>query len=244
MMQTYGQKNNDVGKGWNSPALPNGRDGYISAMVVLGNWLYYAIDAGASGTSSVWVFDGLTHHEVFRAYDTGLRIRDLALQPVDGARTRLHVDMGVDTVWMELALNKANPVNDDDLKHHHEFEMISSTIDMGTASKLPKYISELTLTSKNLNGAGIRVEAYYQIDENIDTDNWIPLKPFLKSPEQTVRVDRGDLTQFRWRIVGMTDDADNPPYIKGIVPNGFARTSFKLLWNMASHYWKRQGYRR
>ena len=140
--------------------------------------------------------------------------------------------MGVDTVWMELALNKANPVNDDDLKHHHEFEMISSTIDMGTASKLPKYISELTLTSKNLNGAGIRVEAYYQIDENIDTDNWIPLKPFLKSPEQTVRVDRGDLTQFRWRIVGMTDDADNPPYIKGIVPNGFARTSFKLLWNM------------
>ena len=66
MMQTYGQKNNDVGKGWNSPALPNGRDGYISAMVVLGNWLYYAIDAGASGTSSVWVFDGLTHHEVFQ----------------------------------------------------------------------------------------------------------------------------------------------------------------------------------
>ena len=232
IQQTYGQKNYDIGKGWNSPSLPNGREGYVSAMVSLGNWLYYAIDAGASGTSSVWIYDGLAHHEVFRAYDTGLRIRDLAIQPVDGARARLHVDMGVDTVWMELALNKANPLNDDDLKHHHEFEMISSTIDMGTASNLPKYISELTLTSQNLNGAGIRVEAYYLIDDDIGTSKWTRLDTFLKSPEQTVRVDRGDLTQFRWRIVGMTDDADVPPIVKGIVPNGFARTTFKLLWNM------------
>jgi len=232
MQQTYGQMNRDVGKGWNSPSLPNERSGYISAMVSLGNWLYYAIDAGSSGTSSVWIYDGLTHHEVFRAYDTGIRIRDLAIQPVDDARTRLWVDCGVDSLYMELALNKANPLNDDDLKHHHEFEMISSTIDMGTASKLPKYISELTCTSKNLNGAGIRIEAYYQVDNDIGSSKWTKLKNFLISPEQTVKVDRGDITQFRYRIVGMTDDADVPPIIKGIVPNGYARTNFKLVWNM------------
>jgi hypothetical protein len=233
--RTYGDQTDDIGMGWKGPALPNGREGTISAMTAYIGWLFYAIDAGANGTSSVYAWDGLAHHEIFRAWDSGIRIRDVAVQPVSGARTRLWIDCGVDTVYMELPLNKANPLYDTSVKYHHEFSLTSSTIDMGTASKLQKFIRSLTATTENLDGSGIRIEADVQFDNNIGTDgisNWRTKGEFLLSPEDTVKINQGDVTQFRYRIRGMTDDATTPPNIKGIAPSGFARTDFRMVWNM------------
>jgi hypothetical protein len=240
--RTYGDQTDDIGMGWRGPALPDGREGYISALTTYMGWVFYAIDAGVvagartKGLSSVYAWDGLAHHEIFRGWANDIRIRDIAIQPVASPnRTRLWIDCGVDTVYMELPLNKANPLYDAGCRYHHEFSVTSSTIDMGTASKLSKFINALTATTKNLDGSGIRVEADVQFDQNVGLDgieNWISLGAFLKSPEDTVRVNRGDITQFRYRLRAMTDDSSKPPDISGVVPTGFARSDFRIVWNM------------
>lgn len=222
----------DIGMGWKGAALPNGMEGTYSAFCTYVNLVFAAIDAGDSGTSSVQVWDGLSWHEVFRAPKAGMRIRDVALQPITGARSKLWIDCGGEMIYITLPLNKANPLYDPSQAYQHEGHIISSTIDMGTASNLPKYIKALTATVNNLNGGGIRVEADYQVDQKIGEDgynNWTALQPFMYSPEHTIEV-RAKCTQFRYRLRLLTDTATTPPDVKGIVPSGHARGAFKWTW--------------
>jgi len=223
----------DIGMGWKGPALQSGFEGTYSAFCTYINLVFAAVDAGSSGTSSVHCWDGLSWHEVFRAPKSGMRIRDVALQPIADSRSKLWIDCGGEMIYITLPLNKANPLYDDEISYMHEGYVVSSTIDMGTASNLPKYIKALTATVNNLNGAGIRVEVDYQVDHKIGKtgyNNWINLQPFAYSPESTVDV-RARCTQFRYRLRLQTDTSTTPPDVKGIVPSGHARGGFKWVWN-------------
>lgn len=231
----YGGQLDDIGLGWKGPALPSGREGTYSCFATYVNLVFAGIDAGTSGTSSVQAWDGLAWHEVFRAPAAGMRIRDIALQPVSGSRSKLWIDCGGELIYITLPLNKANPLNDPSSAYMHEGYITSATIDMGTASKLPKYIKELTATSANLNGGGIRVEVDYQFDDMIGKDgyaNWITAQPFTNSPEDTVELGIA-CTQFRYRLRLITDTATTPTDIKGIVPSGHARSTFKWTWTFS-----------
>jgi hypothetical protein len=162
-----------------------------------------------------------------------MQITDIAIQPISGGRSKLWIACGGELIYITLPLNKANPLYDSSSAYMHEGEIISSIIDMGTASKLPKFIKELTATVANLNGAGIRVEVDYQVDEKIGRTgygNWITAQPFTYSPESVVRIGE-KCTQFRYRLRLMTDTATTPPDVKGIVPSGHARGPFKLTWS-------------
>ncbi len=229
----YGGSLDDIGLGWKGPSLPDGREGYYSCFATYVNLVFAGIDAGASGVSTVQVWDGLSWHEVFRAPAAGMRIRDVALQPISGARSKLWIDCGGEMIYITLPLNKANPLYDPSAAYMHEGYLVSSTIDMGTASKLPKFIKELTATAANLNGAGVRVEVDYQVDQKIGLsgyNNWITAQPFTYSPEDTIPIGE-PCTQFRYRLRLQTDTATTPPDVKGIVPSGHARGAFKWTWN-------------
>ena len=229
----YGGTLDDIGLGWKGPALPNGREGSYVNFCTYINLVFAALDAGASGTSSVQVWDGLSWHEIFRAPAAGMRVRDVAIQPISGSRAKLWIDCGGDLIYITLPLNKANPLYDPSAAYQHEGVLVSSTIDMGTASKLPKFIKELTATVANLNGRNIRVEVDYQLDDQIGKDgysNWITAQPFNYSPEDTIKIGE-KCTQFRYRLRLLTDTATTPPDVRGIVPSGHARGPFKLIWN-------------
>lgn len=231
----YGGTLDDIGMGWKGASMPSGKEGVYSCFTTYVNMVYAGIDAGTSGTSSVQAWDGLSWHEVFRAPKAGMRIRDIALQPISGSRSKLWIDCGGEMIYITLPLNKANPIYDPSQAYMHEGYLVSSTIDMGTASKLPKYIKELTATAANLNGTGIRVEVDYQTDEKIGEDgynNWITAQPFTYIPEDTVQIG-ASCTQFRYRLRLMTDTATTPPDVKGIVPSGHARAPFKWTWTFA-----------
>jgi len=109
--------------------------------------------------------------------------------------------------------------------------MTSSIIDMGAASRLPKYIKGLTLTSKGITD-GINVECDYQIDDDIDTTTWTTVETFTKSPEQEININEGDIRQFRYRLRLQTKTATTPPDVKGVVPNGFARVPWRKVWHI------------
>lgn len=220
----------DVGQGFKSNSFPYGREGVDSTYTSYIAHAFVAKDAGASGTSSVMLYDGLNWHEFARSWATGRRIRDVFIQPVSGGRNRLWYDCGGDSVYVELPYNKGNPLYDTGAKYMHEAVVEGSEIDMGTASKLPKFIKDMTMTSKSLNGNGIYVDFEYQLDENIGTTEWITASPFLLSPEDTIKINEGNLNKFAYRLRLHTDNQLTPPDIHGIVPNGFARSeSVKIL---------------
>jgi hypothetical protein len=223
--RVYSGTVDDVGQGYKNNSLPFGREGVVSAFTTYVAWMFYVIDAGTSGTSSVMLYDGLNHHEFARGWASGRRIRDVFIQPVSGARNRLWFDCGGDSVFVELPLNKGNPLDDTGAKYMHEFVLESSEIDMGTASKLAKFIKEMTITSKNLNRDGIKIDFDYQLDENIGTSTWVQTEdPFVVSPEDTIQINEGNLRKFAYRLRGKTDNQLIPADIRGIVPNGFARS--------------------
>lgn len=224
-LRLYSGTIDDVGQGFKSNSFPYGREGIDSAYRRYGAHLFVAKDAGTSGTSSVMLYDGLNWHEFARSWVSGYRIRDVAIQTVSGDRNRLWFDCGGDSAFVELPYNKANALYDTGAKYMHEFVLTSSEIDMGTASKLAKYIKEMTATTQNLNGNGIYIDFEYQLDENIGTSNWIMKgDSFNVSPEDSVKVREGNLHKFAYRLRGHTDNQLVPPDVRGIVPTGFSRS--------------------
>lgn len=227
-MRIYSGTVDDVGQGFKRAYFPFGREGIDSAYTTYVSWMFVAKDAGASGTSSVMLYDGLNWHEFARAWDTGRRIRDVAIQTVSGGRNRLWYDCGGDSVYIELPYNKGNPLYDTGARYMHESSIESSVIDMGTASKLPKFIKEVTLTSDNLNNSGINVAFDYKVD---DDTAWTLKGTFLQSPEDTLNVNEPNIRRFQYRLRLNTDNQLVPPDITGFVPTGFARSQQRKIFS-------------
>lgn len=233
--RVYSGTVDDVGQGFRNNSFPYGREGIDAAYTTYIAWMFVAKDAGDSGTSSVMLFDGLYWHEFARSWKAGRRIRDVAIQPVSGGRNRLWFDCGGDSVYIEMPYNKGNPLDDTGVKYMHEAVVESTEIDMGSASKLPKYINSMTLTSRNLNSNGVKIDFDYQKDDNIGgvgVNNWILAGSFLKSPEDTVNINEGNLNKFAYRLRLHTDDQLVPPDIRGIIPNGFARSPMRKIFTL------------
>lgn len=228
----FGSTIDDILQSTTSPGMPAGREGVFSAYCSYSGWVFGAIDAGVDGTSSIWVWDERGWHEIFRAPAVGMRIRDVAIQPRTDNAARLWFDCGGDVLYMTLPKFKYGPTDDPTCKYQHEGVVVSSTIDMGAASKLPKFIRELTATTEHLNGQGIRIEVDYQVDDNIGSDSWVHAESFLHSPEDTVKLFVGGITQFRYRLRMMTNNVGVPPVVRGVVPTGYARSPFRWVWSV------------
>ncbi len=226
----YGGTLDDVGQGWRNPPLPDGREGRFSSFISYVALLFGAIDAD-DGTSSIMAWDGFGWHEIARAYEAGRRIRDLAMQPCEGTRPRLWFDCGGDILYQVFPKGKANPLYDSGVDYMHEAVIESAAIDMGTASRLPKFIGRLTAFTKNL-GPSIYLGASYQVDDNVGTNNWTNLSSFTKSPEDEVTVNAENIGRFAYRLILRTNDNNTPPDIQGVVPSGFARSPFRRVWNI------------
>jgi len=89
--------------------LPAERAGKIAGLVGTGNWLFAAIDAGASGYSSVLAYNGMGGwHELQRCEQDGQRIRALGFETVH-TPSRLWFGMGNETRYLKLPDKSDNP---------------------------------------------------------------------------------------------------------------------------------------
>ena len=220
----------DVGQGWADPALPDGREGIAGSYESYIAWLFEAKDAGA-GTSSVFAYDGYGWHEIVRAYGSGRRIREVKMQSCEGTRNRLWWDCGGDIMFNIWPDGKANPLYDSGVAYQHEAVIESSAIDMGTAARLPKFISSLVGFTKNLK-SGITVGVSFQTDEDVGSNTWTEAGAFTQSPEDEVAISAANVGRFAYRLILNTNDENTPPDITGVIPSGFARSPFRLIWNI------------
>jgi hypothetical protein len=242
LMRLYSYNNNldDVGQAWKGEGLPGNRMGNFSFLLPVLGWLFGAVDAGASGYSSVQCFTGTAWHEIFRAPELGKRIRGLWWQWVEGARPRLWIDMGGDLIYMYFPMDVASPAKDTGITFFHEWVATSATIDMTTATKLPKYIKELTILSDGLtdrvnNRSGSQIYLDVQFDDDVGKDGyayWTEVGTAFNSPSSVIGINQGNVMKFRYRLRAYTADNTAAPIVTNVTPSGFARSPFRRLWNL------------
>ena len=176
--------------------MPYLRSGYVSDFESRYGWLFGALDAGASGVSSVmkYAVDTKTWSEQVRSYSLGYRIRSVRWQTCENTRSRLWYECGGDLLYQEFPLNNTRPLNDTGMAYMHEFVFISQTFDMQTTD--PKYYSRLFLTTTNLAkvedaNPGSEIVCEYQYDNDINSNTWQRAGTFTLSPIDMVEIGRG-----------------------------------------------------
>ncbi len=219
----------DLGPG-RGEGLPAGRGGRVAALAPFGvGRMAAAIDAGA-GHSSVLVWDGEAWHELLRAPQPGISIRGLHWQACPGTAPRLWVEMGGELAYLALPASGDNPLSDASLRYQHESVLVGSAIDM-EAALLPKFLTQLSLVSRNL-GEGAQVELDYQVDGEIGGPRWRQAGGFYSSPVDTLSLNTGQIFAFRPRLRLLSQRADAPATVEGTLLEGFARTPQKYQWEL------------
>ena len=230
LIRIYGSSHDDVGQDWSGWGLPDSREGYISSMDSYTSLLIAGVCA-INGTSSVLGWDGLGWHEIFRAYASNRRVRMVKVQPCEDTRNRLWIATGSMVVFQEMPFMKGSPRLDSGVRYMHEAVVESSAIDMGTASGLSKFIKELVVYCENLGGENeIRVD--YQVDDNVHTSNWTEATTLYEAPEATAFLGLNNVRKFAYRLRILSSDNTLPVDVLGVVPNGYARAPYKMVWTL------------
>jgi len=211
--------------------LPSNRKGVHAALEPVLGSLITSLDAD-TGTSSVMVWNGTGWHEIFRAWEAGKRIRDVGWQANEGARPRLWIDVGGELVYQEFpGGGETTPLDDSNMLYQHEGVFYSATIDARDPS-VPKYFEEAYSVAKNLSTVGSVVYFDYQVDKNVETDNWIEGGSFLQAPLDEIIINEGNVKQFRYRLRINSASASTPVDITSIGIKVFARTPLKYAWDL------------
>jgi hypothetical protein len=255
VVRMYGSTHDDIGDDFRGIGLPDGREGaYIDGDTYMKLDLF-GVDPGPNTTNdlgksttvsafgSVLAWDGLGWHEILRGRTSGERVRMVKVQTNEGTRNRLWINQGGDLTFQEFPLAKSSPRLDTGARYMHEGVLESAAIDMGTASGLQKYINELAVTVKNLNTAGRNIFVDIQVDDDVHTTNWTPVVSLTRSPESIARLGLESIHRFAYRLRLCTDDNTTPIDVEGVIPSGYARTPFKLVWSMQVQAGKRVGRR-
>ncbi len=232
VVRIYGSSHDDIGDDYRGIGLPQGREGEYSDGESYLKLVFFSIDAGAAGTSSVLAWDGLGWHEVVRSPRLGARARMVKMQVCPGTLNRLFSDFGGDLVYQAFPVNRSSPRLGTGSRYMQEGVIESSSIDMGTASGLAKFIKELTVTVRNLNTAGRHVYVDIQTDDDVHTSKWTYVDVMSRSPESTVFLGLQNVRRFAYRLRLCSNDSSVPIDVEGVVPNGFARVPFRMVFTM------------
>jgi hypothetical protein len=141
------------------------------------------------------------------------------------------IDIGGDLIYQEMPLKKGSPRLDFGVRYMHEAVIESATIDMGTASGLPKFIKELTVSCNNL-GTSNEIRVDYQVDDDVHTNRWTEATTLFQSPESTAFLGLSNVRKFCYRLRILSADNTLPVDVVGVVPNGYARVPYKMVWTL------------
>jgi len=241
--QLYGTNITDVGL-HHGAGIPTNRTGYVSAMENAFSQLFVAIDGGTSNYSAIMLFDGVNYHEIWRSPEIGKSITTLYwYSNKTTPYPYLFFDYGGQLCFIKYPDFGFNPSKDTGMYYSPEADLITSTIDMNIRRR-PKYFNEISAISKNLQNSrsdfpqsslitsDSRIEVYYQVDNDINSENWTSSGNIYSSPFGSVAINKSNVYAIRMKFKLMTSDAANPPIINSTVIEGFARTPVKYQWVM------------
>jgi hypothetical protein len=209
--------------------IPSGRKGNIACLETDISYTFAAIDAN-TGTSSVHIYNGFGWHEIFRAPYANARIREVRYQSQENARSKIWMDCGCDLIYIDMPLDSSQPQRDTAITYQHESVFTSSTIDASFAD-LPKFYRELSLLTENMD-VGMEIGVDYQVDKDVNTNNWIPIQSALVSPKEQIEINEGNRFKLRYRLRINTNNSLISPIVECAIIKCFARTPVKRQWNI------------
>jgi len=189
-------------------------------------WRFFVIDGGTSGTSSVIVFNNYGYQEVFRAWKTGVRIRNAFWQSCPGTRNRLWFDVNGELAYIEFPLFAANPRRDTSLTYQHYSEFVTSIYDMNEVT-LDKLLSLVRVVLEDKNG---KVVVEYQFDNEISGTTWHKLGEIINDVKPEFSMNLGNIKEFRLRFRIYTTTATTPPVIEAYEVSGWIANPLKYQW--------------
>jgi hypothetical protein len=176
------------------------------------------------------IFNGVGWHEVFRAPQPGMRIREVKYQSVENGKPKLWIDCGGDLYYQDYPAMTSQPLRDTAHQYQHEGAIVSSTIDAGFID-LPKFYKELTLATEKMT-TGMEIGVDVQFDEDINTDNWIPIQSVVSSQKGVSSINTGGKYKLRYRLRINTNNVLVSPVVVCPIIKCFARTPVKRQWNV------------
>jgi hypothetical protein len=216
--------------------LPSDRSGYAASIAAGEGWMFAAIDAGASGTSSIMKYsiDTQSWSEQLRAFSTGRRMRSVTWQDCAETRPRLWMECEGEILFQEFPINGTRPYDDSGLKYQHEGVLVLPTIDLNNVD--PKYFATLTVTSQGLaqegdTEAGHEIVVEYQTDNDVGSSNWLHGGYIRVSPSGSVNLNVGNTRMLRPRLRLISNEATDPVILESIGLTLFSR-------NRLSHQWQ------
>lgn len=245
-----GSQLDDVGPN-NDEGLPPERSGTVSKLLSHPGRYFAAIDAGADGYSSVLAWNGAGYHEIYRAPQPGMRIKELGFQVINGiSPDRLWVSVGGDIIWLHFPSGIVSTMRDKAMRFVHEAVFESSWITAGLVDVF-KYYKSIKLFTENLKKDSITVEADYKIDNEegwtaitdnevfdispVEEVNIVPSqkRPVTLSLQSAIGV---NAKRFKYRLRMMTDDNRQTPDISTIVVETIYRITVKYSYVFSARF--------
>lgn len=226
--------------GWRAGymGMPKNRKGLITSMLAAIGWLFMTVDGGTSNYSSIICWNGFGWHDLFIAPEVGLRIRSVAWIPCQEGRPQLYFEMNGELVYMEFPQNTSIPVRDTSQNFTPEGIMITPTIDAGSIETF-KIIKSIRIMQSNtvisdsptsLSPSDIYVD--YQINANVDTNNWVYLGTVTTIPVSELIANLGEVYAIRFRIrLQTSNQSRNPAVIYGWAVSGreMPKTKYQFI---------------
>lgn len=223
----------DIGL-WRLEGWPANRQGPVAHGVGHPQYGFVAVDAGPSGYSAVYVWNG-GWHEIFRATEAGQRIRSLYYEVIPGSAVdRLWIGMDADIVWLAMP-NVLNPYFDSSFRYTYESSITSAWI-IDQARDMWKYIKNMKIFAEGLSTNTRWIEWDYQTDSETDSSAWhVGTGTFATSPSTEITVAL-KAKRFRYRLRMYTTDnttslrmiANTIGLISGIPPKKMVNMTFRV----------------
>jgi len=215
---------------WRGTGLPASLRGAISSICPVMSWLFVAVDAGSTGYSSVYCWDGAGWHNTFTSPVLGWRIRNIWWQPNINGNNKLCMDCGGNIIYIDFPKETLNPLNDPTATYQHESVLVSPTHDFNK-TQLNKFFSELAIITNKMT-SGQSIEFDYQVDDDIDTANWSYAGTANNVTNSVVKIDQGARKMIRFRARMNTTDVLVPPIMLCVILKGYMRDPVKAMWNV------------
>jgi hypothetical protein len=209
--------------------LPEGRQGYVDDMLPVPGELYAALNAGATGTSSILCYNELGWHEIVRG-DSLAPIQCMYLQVIPGGPNRLWFGMDNNACWVNVPSKGLDPTKETACDYAGSGEVVTAWIDMSLA-EVEKYFKELKVVSEGLSVGAQTITAYYQVDDANDSSTWTLIGTFSTSPSQELSIGNAITgRRIRFKFVLATTSSTLTPKMLAWTMDALARVEPKSRW--------------
>lgn len=213
--------------------LPANRQGIVNKLIGYPGRFFACVDGKTSNYSSMFGYNLLGWHEVYRAPCVGLTIYDGIFQTIYGETPdRLWLAVGADVIWLAFPSLTVDPSKDPNVMFHHEGSVISSW-QYDNLFDVEKLWNSIKVFVEDVNDECIRVEIDYQVD---DDTTWTPIQGYVDEvpmKELTFSEESVNGKRIRYRLRLMTNDNSKSPKVKTTVIEGVSKVPVKYTYAFA-----------